>query len=94
MLIALLLTGIALCLVPVVLVWRASAFAARHGCILHEGFANPCIVDGVDHGSRLYAWFVSGWFMLVTLPAAAILLAVLVAVVAVPPLLRWVRRRR
>ena len=40
----------------------AKAHAEAHGCQLHEGFVNPCMVDGVDQGEMLYGLFVSGWF--------------------------------
>ena len=39
----------------------AKALADAHGCQLHEGFVNPCVVDGIDQGEMLYGLFVSGW---------------------------------
>lgn len=53
---------------PAAGVWWAESFAARHGCALHEGFANPCVVNGHDYGETLYSWFVMGWLILLTLP--------------------------
>lgn len=79
---------IAIGLLPVGSVWWASSFAQAHGCTLHEGYANPCIVAGVDHGDRLYSAFVAGWLMLISLPLALLGL-VLLAVV----LLLWLFRK-
>jgi hypothetical protein len=57
--IGLLLGIIAACLAPALMaMWTASS----HGCTLHEGFANPCVVDGKDIGQDLYGSFVSAWF--------------------------------
>lgn len=70
----------------------AAWFAERHGCILHEGFANPCIVDGADWGEALYSAFVLGWLMLATLPVAAFLAMVLVTLIAIDLTRRFTRR--
>lgn len=86
-----LLILLAICSAPIVSVWWASSFAQRHGCVLHEGFANPCVVNGVDHGERLYAAGVSGWLMLVTVPVGAVILLVLL-ILGLRDLLRWRRR--
>lgn len=87
------LIGITICFAPVGLVIYASSVATRHECVLHEGFANPCVIDGVDHGQTLYAMGVSGWFMLITLPVAAVLFLLLVCLIMVD-LVRRARRRR
>ena len=76
----LLLAVIALCLLPVYSVWWSSSFAEKHGCTLHEGFVNPCIVDGIDRGPDLYTAFVSGWFMLATLPIAALCVLIILII--------------
>jgi len=73
-------------------IW-ASGFAARHGCALHEGFANPCVVGGRDYGDTLYGFFVGGWLMLVTLPVGMIVGIALLAMV-LRDILRWRRARR
>lgn len=79
-------------LAPVASVFWASDFAQRHGCDLHEGFAQPCLVEGEDWGETLYLAFVMGWFALLTLPvAAAALLGLLV--LALIDLFRFVRQR-
>lgn len=80
-------------LAPLVAVIWASWFADRHGCTLHEGFANPCIVNGQDWGDTLYTAFVSGWFMLITLPVA-LLAAAGLAGIAVLAVIRHIRERR
>ena len=52
---------LAFMLVPFAPPLWAKAHADAHGCQLHEGYANPCIVDGVDQGDMLYGLFISGW---------------------------------
>lgn len=74
---AVLLTALAVCFLPLVAVVASSWFAQWNGCTLHEGFANPCVVNGVDYGDTLSTLFVSGWFMMLTLPVAFILVIIL-----------------
>jgi hypothetical protein len=69
---------ILVCLLPLAAAFGSGWIAAAHGCVLHEGHANPCLIDGRDWGEALYAGFVSGWFMLVTLPLAALALVALI----------------
>ena len=57
---------------PMIPVIWASEVAASHGCTLHEGFINPCIVNGVDMGKDLYAAGMLGWLMLATMPLGAL----------------------
>ena len=57
---------------PIALVAIAGTIASWNGCTLHEGFANPCIVNGRDIGRTLYEMGVMGWFMLATIPIGAI----------------------
>jgi hypothetical protein len=57
---------------PIALVAIAGLIASWNHCTLHEGFANPCIVNGRDIGSTLYGMGVMGWFMLATIPLGAI----------------------
>lgn len=75
--------GCLVCLSPVMAVYMSERFARRHGCVVHEGFSSPCIVNGVDYGDRLHAAFVSGWLMLVTLPVAGILTLVLMVMIVI-----------
>ena len=87
---AALVLGTLICFAPVGAVIWSSWFANRHGCTLHEGYVNPCVVNGTDYGETLYSAFVSGWFMLLTLPVGLILLGVLIALA----LLDWLNRRK
>ena len=57
---------------PVASVVAAGLIASWNGCTLHEGFTNPCIVNGTDIGGTLYSMGVMGWFMIATIPLAAI----------------------
>ncbi|MCP3971932.1 MAG: hypothetical protein GY717_16735 [Rhodobacteraceae bacterium] len=84
---------LAVCAAPVIMVFWAGWFAERHGCTLHEGFSNPCLVNGQDWGETLYTAFVMGWLMLVTVPVGAIAALALLATVIID-LLRKTRRRR
>ncbi|MBC9209690.1 hypothetical protein IBL26_22825 [Roseomonas aerophila] len=52
---------------PLASVALAGLIAELNGCGLHEGFAQPCIVAGVDIGGLLYTMAVMGWLMLVSL---------------------------
>lgn len=44
----------------------AGMIADLNGCGLHEGFAQTCVVLGVDIGSLLYSMVVMSWLMLVS----------------------------
>lgn len=61
---------------PIISVIVAGAIASWNGCELHEGFRNPCIVNGTDIGDTLYTMGVLGWLMIATIPLG---LAALVA---------------
>ena len=56
---------------PILSVIIAGTIASWKGCTLHEGFVNPCVVNGRDVGETLYAMGVMGWFMLATIPLGA-----------------------
>lgn len=53
---------------PLLLVVAASFFAEKHGCILNEAGAHPCIIGSTDYGELFSMMFVFGWLMLVSLP--------------------------
>ncbi|WP_299200883.1 hypothetical protein [uncultured Tateyamaria sp.] len=55
----------------------SNGLAQIHGCTLHEGFANPCVIWGKGRGEMLAGMFVMGWFMLITVPVGAVVLLVL-----------------
>ena len=78
------------CLSPLISTALAGWIASSHGCTLHEGFANPCVINGTDYGETLYTMGVMGWLMLATLPIAAgfLLLWIVAEVVA------FIRRKR
>jgi hypothetical protein len=61
---------------PILSVVIAGSIASWNGCTLHEGFQNPCVVNGKDIGGTLYAMGVMGWFMIATIPLGAIALLV------------------
>ena len=57
---------------PIASVAIAGTIASWNGCTLHEGFPNPCVVNGNDMGDTLYAMGVMGWFMLATIPVGLV----------------------
>ncbi len=59
-------------LAPVASVVAGSTIANAYGCQVDEGSAHPCVIGGQDRGETLYAMFVLGWLMLLTLPAGAL----------------------
>lgn len=82
--------GLLVCAAPLICVLLASAIAHSRGCELNEGFANPCVIAGVDWADTLYTMFVSGWLLMLTAPIAVLLaLAWIVA-----EIITFVRRRR
>jgi TRAP-type C4-dicarboxylate transport system permease small subunit len=85
-----LVLAILVCLLPLASVVLAGWIANANGCTLHEGFANSCVIGGVDWGETLYGMEVMGWLMLATLPIAVILIAAWV----IAEIVNAVRRRR
>ncbi|MEL6467283.1 MAG: hypothetical protein AAFQ58_20165 [Pseudomonadota bacterium] len=81
-----------ICALPILSVMISSALAQAYGCTLHEGFSNPCIIWGEDRGETLGGMFVMGWFMLITVPAGAVVLLVLAIQIGID-LIAWRRRR-
>ena len=63
-------------LAPVTSVAVAGCLANAYGCQLDEGSVHPCVIAGTDRGELLYTLGVLGWFMLLTLPAGALALAI------------------
>lgn len=72
---------------PLIATAIAGRIADANGCELHEGFVNPCVIDGVDRGQDLYTTAMLGWLAIATVPiglaAAAVYLLVVVAVALV-----------
>lgn len=79
-------------LAPVISVIITGSIADANSCALDEGSVHPCIVNGEDIGSTLYAMGVMGWFMLATIPLGAGALLVWVVVLIVHRLY-WGRKR-
>ena len=65
---------VAFTLMPLGGVMAAGGLADLWGCTVDEGGATPCLVAGRDMGDFLVELFVSGWFMLLTMPVGAVLL--------------------
>jgi hypothetical protein len=65
---------------PLIVAIGAGTYAEAYGCVLNEGFVNPCIVDGSDVGHTLYDLGMIGWFGSVTIPFGALALIVLIVV--------------
>ena len=79
-------------LAPLISVMIAGSIAETNGCTLHEGFVNPCMVNGTDMGETLYAMGVMGWFMLATIPLGAMALLAWLVILIIHLIVR--RRRR
>ncbi len=72
----------------------AGSIAAANGCELHEGFVNPCIIDGVDRGEDLYMWGVLAWFGIATIPLAVMAALIYITIVVIVWLVQRNRRKR
>ena len=68
---------------PVGSVVTCAVIANSFGCRVDEGSVHPCLIGGSDYGQLLYTLGVSGWLMLVTLPAGALAFATLLIVLVV-----------
>jgi hypothetical protein len=79
---------------PMIPVAVAGTIAEINGCTLHEGFANPCVVNGRDLGETLYAMGMMGWLAIATLPLGLAALAVYLFGVVGYYFVRWIMRRR
>ena len=79
---------------PFIGVAVAGSIANANGCTLHEGFVNPCIIDGVDRGEDLYTWFVLGWLGIATVPLGLMVAGAYIVIVLVVWLIRRSRRNR
>ena len=82
------------CIAPFLSVMVAGTIADRFGCTLHEGFVNPCVINGVDYGETLYSMGVMGWLFFLSVPLAVGLLAVYIVVWLVILMVKGIRRRR
>jgi hypothetical protein len=66
--------------------------ASVHGCHVDEGSVHPCIINGEDYGHLLYTLGVTGWLMLVTLPAGVFALMIWLVVLMLHRA-KWQRRQ-
>lgn len=85
---------ILLAISPMIPVAIAGEIAERNNCTLHEGFVNPCVVNGVDRGETLYAMGMMGWFIIATLPIGLAVLSLYVIIVAGYYVFRWLKKRK
>ena len=78
---------------PFIVTAIAGTIADTNGCTLHEGFVNPCVINGKDWGQDLYTMGMMGWFTIATLPIAAGAAAIYLLIVVIIAIVRWTRRR-
>jgi len=64
------IASVAFGVAPLISVIIAGTLASSHGCTLHEGDVNPCVILGYDFGQLLYTMGMMGWFMFLTVPVA------------------------
>ena len=60
-----------ICLSPAAVLTAVAITAGILGCRVHEGFKEPCLAGGTDIGGTLYAFGMSGWLLIATLPILA-----------------------
>ncbi len=78
---------------PLIATAIAGTIAERNGCELHEGFVNPCVIDGVDRGQDLYTTAMVGWLAIATVPIGVAVAAIYLLAVVIIALIRRSRRR-
>ena len=79
---------------PVLASMGAGMIAEANGCTLHEGFVNPCIINGEDWGQDLYTFGVLGWLAIGTIPIAVMVAVAYLVIVIIIALVQAYRRRR
>ena len=79
---------------PVLATASAGLIAQANGCALHEGFVNPCIINGEDWGRDLYIFGNMGWFAIATIPIALVAIVVYLVIVIIVAIVQSTRRRR
>ena len=79
---------------PLISTMIAGTIAEANGCTLHEGFVNPCIINGEDWGEDLYTFGVLGWLAIGTIPLAVGAAIIYLLVVVIVAIVLNVRRRR
>lgn len=78
---------------PLISTMIAGAIADANGCVLHEGFANPCVINGTDQGETLYTMGMLGWLAIGTLPVALTAAGIYLVIVIVVTLILTLRKR-
>lgn len=78
---------------PFIPVAIAGTMAERNGCTLHEGFVNPCVINGEDWGETLYSMGMMGWIGIATIPLAIGVAGIYIIVVIIISLVQYARRR-
>jgi hypothetical protein len=79
---------------PLIATAIAGSIAETNGCTLHEGFVNPCIINGEDWGQDLYTFGVLGWLALATIPIALGVAAIYLLIVIIVAIVQATRRRK
>jgi hypothetical protein len=77
------------CLAPLLSMAVAESVAQIYGCKLDLAGVHPCMVGGRDVGHALLTLGMMGYFLFVTLPAAAAVVGVWIVI----ELIAWARRR-
>jgi hypothetical protein len=79
---------------PLISAGIAGSIADANNCTLHEGFVNPCVIDGTDWGETLYTMGVLSWLAIGTFPIAIGLAGIYLLIVIIVAIIRSIRRRR
>jgi hypothetical protein len=79
---------------PFIATMIAGTIADANGCVLHEGFVNPCIINGEDWGDDLYTIGMLGFFAIGTLPLAVMVAGGYLLIVIIIAIIQRVQRRR
>ncbi|AMA44937.1 hypothetical protein APT63_04510 [Pseudomonas sp. 22-AL-CL-001] len=79
---------------PLLLAIGAGTMASQFGCQVDEGSPHACWILGWDAGPTFYRLGVMGWYMLVTLPAGAMLMLGATALLVVQLVRHWGSARR
>lgn len=57
---------------PFIILFIGMSIAEINSCVLHEGYANSCIVLGIETGDILYTTAVIPWLSFFTIPVGAV----------------------
>lgn len=79
---------------PLISSMVAGSIADANDCVLHEGFVNPCIINGKDWGQDLYTFGMLGWLALGTIPLAVMVAGSYLLIVVIIVIIQRIRRGR